>query len=216
MTPKERISAALHHQKTDRLPFCPAIYEHKARLIDSSPSEIAQDSKLLVDAVLAEYEIYRPDMLTVGVDVYNIEAEALGCEVKFGEALHATPVVSKPAISHVDEVAKLSHSNPEKSARMPLMLEASDMVNRRLGDEVYVRGAITGPFSMAAELIGIEPLLMATILEPGSIEPLLEFCTQVAIGYGCAYLKRGVEVCVFDSQTSPPLVSPDIYSQCGG
>jgi hypothetical protein len=61
--------------------FCPAIYEHKAKLIGRSVSAVAMDAKLLQEAVQAEYEIYRPDMLTIGIDIYNIEAQALDAEV---------------------------------------------------------------------------------------------------------------------------------------
>jgi hypothetical protein len=70
-------------RRADRIPFVPAIYEHKAALIGKTPSEVAQSEELLVYAALAEFETYRPDLLTVGMDVYNVEAEALGCKVKY-------------------------------------------------------------------------------------------------------------------------------------
>ena len=211
MNPKERVRLTLKGRKTDRPLFCPAIYEHKAKLLGKSPSEVSQDAKLLEQAVLAEYETYRPDMLTVGIDIYNVEAEALGCNVLFPDAIDAVPVIDKRVLSNLDDVDTLVMVDPEGSGRMPLVLKAAEAVNNKLGDRIYVRGAISGPHSMAAELLGVEQLLIAMIEQPGTVDRLLKFCTEVSISYGKAFLKRGVEVCVFDSYAAPPLVSPQLY-----
>ena len=47
----------------------PAIYEHKAALIGRHPHEVAASAELLTEAVLMEYATYRPDFITVGLDV---------------------------------------------------------------------------------------------------------------------------------------------------
>jgi len=211
MTARERVISTLKRERTDRPLFCPAIYEHKAKLIDSSPCILAQSAELLTEAVLAEYATYRPDLLTVGIDIYNIEAEALGCNVLFQDAIDAVPVINRKFLSSVDDIGKLTNVDPEKAGRMPLMLEATEKIHKRIGREVIVRGCISGPYSIAAELVGIELLMMACIMQPEAVSSLLEFCTKTAIDYGKAFLARGLEVCIFDSQTAPPLMSPDVY-----
>jgi len=62
MTAKELLKSQLSGHSTERNLFCPAIYEHKAKLIGESVARVAQDTDLLVKAVLAEYETYQPDM----------------------------------------------------------------------------------------------------------------------------------------------------------
>ena len=64
---------------------------------------------------------------------------------------------------------------------------------------------------MAAELLGLEGLLIGMLEQPDEVDRLLNFCTQVSISYGRAFIKTGVEVCVFDSYAAPPLVSPQLY-----
>ncbi len=211
MNALQRLNAKRNGQPTDQPLFCPAIYEHKARLIGKRPTDIAQDVDLLAKAVLAEYEIYKPDMLTVGVDVYNIEAEALGCRVHFPDAIDAVPVITERVLTSLGDSEHLPKIDPEKTARMPLMLQAAEVINKKVGGEVLVRGSVSGPFSMAAELMGIEPALMAMLTEPESFRSLLDLCTMVAIDYSTAFIKRGLSVCIFDSQASPPLLSPDLY-----
>lgn len=212
MNARERISALLEGKRPDRLVFCPAIYEHKARLIGKSPGEVAQSEDLLRQALLAEYETYTPDMLTVGIDIYNIEAEAMGATVSFPADSNKVPSLASRIVKDVDDASRLVVPNPQADGRMPLLLETAAAVNQALGKEVFVRGSIAGPFSVAAELMGIEPLLIACICEPEKVASFLEFCTQAAIAYGRAYLVRGVQVCIFDSQSAPPLVSPAMYA----
>lgn len=213
MTSKERVIAALESGRTDRPLFCPAIYEHKARLISASVSQVAQNVDLMINSLLAEYEIYEPDMLTVGIDVYNIEAEALGCQVIFPDAIDAVPAIAERILAHAAKTDDLPQIDVEKTRRIPLMLETAQKVQRKLGDKVFVRGAVTGPYSMAAELMGTEELILATMTRADQVEEILEFCTDVAINYGKAFLARDVEVCIFDSQTAPPLMSPDTYKR---
>ena len=83
---RSEIESVLRCGPPRRVPlFLPAIYEHKAWFIGSTPSAISRDAGLLTRALLAEYEAIGADALAVGVDVYNLEAEAVGCTVTFYE-----------------------------------------------------------------------------------------------------------------------------------
>jgi uroporphyrinogen decarboxylase len=202
---------ALAGKETDRPLFCPAIYEHMAKLVARSPSEVSRDAGLLEQAVLAEYETYRPDMLTVGIDIYNVEAEALGSEVTFPDALDAVPIIRDRILSGLDDFRRLRMIQPAGSGRMPLVLDAAKAVNDKVGGEVFVRGAVSSPHSMAVELIGIEKLLFGMLEQPDQVSALLKFLTDVSVSYGKAFIDRGLEVCVFDSYAAPPLVSPRLF-----
>lgn len=211
MTPKDILKAKLDGQMTERNLFCPAIYEHKAKLIGESVSETAQNADLLVKAVLAEFETYQPDMLTVGIDIYNIEAEALGAEVAFSEKSDMVPSIKNRILKDVSEVDKLQMPHIPTAGRIPLLLEAAEKINVRFENSISVRGALSGPYSIAAELMGIEPLIMAMMINEEQCCKLLDFTTEFVIAYGREYIKRGLSLCMFDSQASPPLISPEMF-----
>lgn len=81
----KRLELALKCEPQDQVPFVPAIYEHKAWFVGETPSRVCRDVHLLTTALLAEYERVQPDALTIGIDVYNVEAEAVGCKVTYYE-----------------------------------------------------------------------------------------------------------------------------------
>jgi uroporphyrinogen decarboxylase len=211
MTKRERVEKACGFGTPDRPPFVPAVYEHKAALIGRTPSEICRDGRLLTEALLGELETYDPDVMTVGVDVYNVEAEALGCRVRYFEDSNDVPAVASPLLRDAAGLEKLRVPDPERDGRMPLFLETAGRLHREKGAEMIVRGALTGPFSLACALLGTEEVLVGTADDPASIRRLMDFCGRVTASYGRAFLAKGVEVAVFDSKASPGASSPRVF-----
>lgn len=210
MTPRQRIEALLAGKPADRVPFCPAVYEHKAALIGTTPSRLSRDAGLFEQALIREVELYRPDMLVVGCDVYNIEAEAAGCTVRFYDS-NDVPSIAERAVRLGDAVSTLRLPDPEKDGRMPICLEAGLRIQERFGRDMIARGALSAPFSIACELVGAEQLLIAMIDDPEWVSRLLAVTSEIAISYGRAFIERGLGVIIFDSHASPPLVSPGLY-----
>ncbi len=210
-TSRELLETVLACEKGERIPYCPAIYEHKAYLIGKTPSQVCRDPELLLAALLKEYEVYRPDFMTVGIDVYNVEAEALGCKVIYFDDSADVPGVAEPLISTPGELANLTVPDPETAGRMPLYLEAAERLLELIGDQVIVRGAISGPLSMASELVGAENFIVMTLQEPEFVRRLMKFTAEVGVAFGKAFIARGIEPVIFDSRAMPPLCSPAVF-----
>jgi uroporphyrinogen decarboxylase len=196
--------------------FLPAIYEHKAAFIQSTPSAISRDAELLTRALLAEYEAIRPDALAVGVDVYNLEAESVGCTVSFYEGNDTSIPGIKPGnhIVHVgDDLAQAKLPNPLQDGRMPVNIAATRNVRRALGDDYWLRGSISGPFSLAISLVGAEALFMACLDQPDWVRECLRYCGRIIQEFAKGYIDAGGELIIFDSQASPELLSPTMYEE---
>lgn len=213
MTKRERVEMALAFEPVDKVPFVPAIYEHKARLIGRSPSEVARSGDLLVEALEKELETYDPDVLTVGLDVYNVEAEAVGCEVRYFGAGPDVPAVAGPLLEGPGGIGRLRRPDPGRDGRMPLFVDAAARLARDRGRDLIVRGAVTGPFSLACALAGTEQLLVATVEEPGFAREILAFASGVTVDFGRAFLERGVEPVLFDSKATPAASSPRVFRE---
>ena len=211
MTKRERVERAYALKPADKVPFVPAVYEHKARLVGRSPSEVCRSLDLLLEALERELELYDPDALTVGLDVYNVEAEAAGCEVRYFGKEPDVPAVARPLLAGPGDLGRLGRPDPARDGRMPLFLEAAGRLQRARGRDMVVRGALTGPFSLACALAGTEEVLVATVEDPAFVRRLLDFAAGVAADLGTAFLERGVAPVVFDSKASPAAASPRVF-----
>ena len=213
MTKRERVESAFAFEPVDLVPFVPAVYEHKARLTGRFPSEVCRDGGLLRESLERELATYDPDMLVVGVDVYNVEAEALGCKVRYFDDTADVPAVAAPLFDGPAGMRKLGLPDPGRAGRMPLLVETAAGLHRDIGREIIVRGALTGPFSLASALVGTEALLVATVDDPVFVRRLLEFSARVVVVFGAAFLEKGVEVIIFDSKASPAAASPRVFRE---
>jgi uroporphyrinogen decarboxylase len=216
MTSNERLERALNCEAQDQVPFLPAIYEHKGWFIGKTPSAVARDAHLLTMALEAEYEQVQPDALIVGIDVYNVEAEAIGCSVNYyeGDDTSVPAIGSNGAVFQgTVDVGSLRLPDPQKDGRMPLHIEAARNVVRSLGKEIPIRGAVSGPFSLAAHLAGPGRFFLLTMTQPDLVKDLLKFASEVIKQYGKAFIELGCGVIVFDSHASPDLLPPEMYSE---
>ncbi|HOF19515.1 MAG TPA: uroporphyrinogen decarboxylase family protein, partial [Phycisphaerae bacterium] len=196
---------------SNRIPWEPAIYEHKAALIGRSVEEVARDAGLLVEALLTERETYQADFLTVGVDVYNIEAEACGLKVA-ASSPEACPEASSPLWNLDSLPGELPLPDVRRAGRFPMMVEAGRRAVAALGQACRVRVAASGPMSLAAKLVGLENLIVAMALDEPPAARILEFAARLAEAW-CAELRRnGLDVIVFDSAAAPPVTSPALYA----
>jgi uroporphyrinogen decarboxylase len=78
---------------------------------------------------------------------------------------------------------------------------------------MIVRGAVSGPFSLACALAGTESVLVATVEDPAFVRSLMDFAARVTVAYGAAFLARGVEPVLFDSKASPAAASPRVFRE---
>jgi uroporphyrinogen decarboxylase len=200
---------------SDRHPFIPAVYEHKAWFIDASPSDVCRNADLFFKALIKEYETISPDALTIGIDVYNTEAEALGCEVTYyGKGENNAPAVS--ATGHLrypgaEQFLDMPVPNLSDASRLSLNIQVAGRIVKEIGDEIPVRGAVSGPFSLAITLFGMEKMFILAMSEPDEMKIILQKCTDVIREYGNAFIDTGCDVVIFDSQASPSLISPEMY-----
>jgi len=190
----------------------PAIYEHKAALIGRSPAELAYSAELLTEAVLREYEIYQSDYVTVGLDVYNVEAEALGSKLAVPEK-NECPDLAGTLYDLNQLPEQLALPDIPAAGRFKLLLESGKNIQNAIGYKTKVRVAASGPVSMAAKLAGLEDLIVSLMLGDGNAVRLLEFTTQIAEKWSSCLRENKLDAVVFDSMAAPPIFSPDMYEK---
>ena len=187
------------------IPFSPTILEHAAAIIGLTPSAVAQDAALLAKAHIAAYRKYQPAAITVGMDIYNIEAEALGCTVRFYDDNSIPGIVTRPGSRSMQFSKSLG--------RIQLLLDAAKIVKSEIGKVASVGIAICGPFSILIELLCFEAALDSFYDEPETAHDLLQQLLDFQKAYCAEIAACGLGAVVFESWASPPLVSPAMYRE---
>lgn len=209
MNARERNAVLARGGRVDRVPFLPTVLEHAARGIGRTPSDCARDPALLADAHLDAWGRYGHDLVTVGIDVYNVEAEALGCPVRY-HADDAVPGIAGHPLPIGGALPDLAFS--ARRGRIEVMLEAAGRVVRTIGAAVPVSVALCGPFSVAVELCGYDGFIGACLDDPDWANRLLAALLAHQAGYADAVLALGSGVTLFESWATPPLLSPALYA----
>ncbi len=189
--------------------FSPAIYEHAAFLIGRTPWDVSRDAELLFDAHAEAYRRYRHAPVVVGIDIYNLEAEAYGGVLDRPSGT-GIPAIGTPVCRSVDELSGLEPFDPARDGRVPMVVD----VARRLAcefPEADVRVPLSGPFSIAANLLGLDDLLCEALVNPRETAAALGHLVGGQVGFCRAIRAAGLDVAFFESAAAPPLLSPDMF-----
>ncbi|MFH1074799.1 MAG: uroporphyrinogen decarboxylase family protein [Candidatus Firestonebacteria bacterium] len=177
-----------------------------------SMKEFASDADKLAEAMLWAYNKFNFDgvQLTLGV---GMEAEALGA--KTAQSEKGLPAVTEYLLEDISNLKRLKIPDGYNSGRMPVFLEAVNKIQKNIRDKAIVVATVRGPFVIAGQLRGIEPLMLDGYDNPDFVKELLEFCTEISFNFAEALIKAaGVKVIAFgEALCSPDFISPDFYKE---
>jgi uroporphyrinogen decarboxylase len=191
--------------------FCPSVYEHAARVAGKTPWEVSRNGRLLSQAHIETFRLYNHKPIVVGIDIYNLEAEAYGATVD-RPAGTGVPAIVRHPYSTSKELMTLKPFNPKTDGRVPMVIEAAQLIAIECPD-ADVRIPLSGPFSLATNLMGFENLLCEIHTDPDSVTKALghlvtgqvEFCKEV--------VRQGLDIAFFESAATPPLLSPKDFKK---
>ena len=104
--------------------FEPAIYEHAAKLIGKTPWEVSRSGALIVEGHVAAFETYCHTPVVVGIDIYNLEAEAFGSVIAEPDG-DGIPAPHEHLCEEVADILELDDFDPASSGRLSMIIEAA-------------------------------------------------------------------------------------------
>jgi uroporphyrinogen decarboxylase len=189
-----------------KIPFAPAVYEHAARFTGRSPWEVSRDPKLMFAGHRGAYLEYRHRPIAVGIDIYNLEAEANGARIEKASG-NGIPAVREPLLSSIEDGLSLKPFDPQRDGRIAMVIGVGRRLKKDLPD-ADVRIPVAGPFSIAFNLRGINGLCEDSALFPGETARVLMRLAENQAGFCRAVAEAGLDIALFESAASPPLLSP--------
>jgi len=211
---RERIDRNLRGEGV-AVPVLAQINEHVVRLCGGDMRAYYTHAASFVEMNLAVFEYYGLDLPGFYYDLYNIEAEALGQAMNW-EADRMPDIDRKnPLIREHADLDRLQPPEFGKSGRMPYVL---DILRRCKDLGLPLRIRFCSPFSLAANLRGIENLLMDVITAPAFAHRLLAFLTDEVLIPWVEVQREAVGApgaagTGADAVASPPIVTVDILEE---
>lgn len=191
--------------------FQPAVYEHAAKLIGRTPWEVSRDKDLLVQAHRAAFQTYGHQPVVTGIDVYNLEAEAFGATVARPDG-EGIPSMEKHLCGEVAGILELPDYDPAASGRLSMIIAAAQELKKQL-PEAVVKVPVSGPFSLASNLCGLENLLCDCLTDLETVGQVLKKLVMNQLSFCRAIADAGAGITFFESAATPPLVPPHMFQE---
>jgi len=171
----------------DRVPVYAQICELLPREMKVSAKEIFHNAKLLNIGTFDICDRYGIDVPSVDLDTYNIEAEAIGQKILFHDEIMPDIDRAHPLIQEESDIKKIVTPDFDKAGRCPIVIDMYNIFENLTG--VKASMAFCAPFSLAANIRGIETLIMDMCLNPKFAHELMTRVTQELLIPWLEYLK---------------------------
>jgi MtaA/CmuA family methyltransferase len=199
----------LDRKPAARPPVMPLTMMFAADRIGVPYGRYAMDHNVLVDAQLRVAEEFGFDHVSVISDPAR-EAADCGAEVRFFD--DQPPAIDEARTLFQDKavLASIRIPDPLGGGRMTDRINGVSLLREKAGADLAVEGWVEGPCAEAADLRGINTLMMDFFDDEDFVRDLFAFTTNLAISFACAQIDAGADLIgIGDAACS--LVGPAIY-----
>ena len=193
----------------DRIPVFAQMHEFAAEHLGIPRREFFTRPDLLVPALLQTQLEFGIDVPSVTFDVYNIEAEALGQELVWVEGGMPDVDRTKPLVRDRGDLKRIRTPDFDTAGRFQQVIRMSALFKELTGLEPTL--SFCAPFSLTANLRGIEPLLLDMHGDPAFARGLMDAVVDEVLAPWILYQKRrfprATKISGADATASLPLVN---------
>ncbi len=187
----------------------PILMAFKARFAGVNYESFATDHRVKADANVQCAEHFGYDVVDVMSDPY-CETQGFGGEIEYPS--DDVPRCPNPPLSSTKNLGCLLEPDPHRSKRMANTVNTVRAYRKRVFQEYSIHGWVEGPAAEAADLRGVQAILMDVLLDPHWCAEVMDVCTDVAIAFAQAQIDNGADVIgVGDSICSQ--LPPDVYAE---
>ncbi len=211
MGSRERVFALLEGRPVDRLPLMPITMMFAARRAGARYRDYACDHRVLVDAQIRVAEDFGFDHVSCISDPARETAD-LGGAVQWFDDQPPALVEDRALLGCKSGLARLKTPDPLGGGRMHDRVHAAALFKERVGGVKVIEGWVEGPCAAAADLRGINALMLDFFDDPAFVRDLFELVVEMELRFARAQVDAGVDLMgVGDAAAS--LVGPRLYEE---
>ncbi len=211
MTSRERVLAHLSAQAVDHLPLMPITMMFAADRIGARYRDYCTNYRVLANGQLRVAEDFGFDYVNTMSDPAR-EAADCGAKVQFFDNQPAALLEDQALLADKTKLAHLKIPDPLGGGRMHNGVKAIALLREKVGQEKIVEGWIEGPIAEAADLRGINTVMLDFFDDPAFVRDLFEFAVEMELRFARAQVEAGIDVMgVGDAAAS--LIGPQLYEE---
>ncbi|MBC8392205.1 MAG: hypothetical protein H8E17_06550 [Deltaproteobacteria bacterium] len=217
-TPRDRVMKLLNFEEPDRLPGPTGLaMSFGAKHAGFSIKEICSDAKKFVLSQLMLMDLVGMEFPQAEYDVYNIEAEILGCKLLWTDTNFPVVAPGGEILKEKGDLSKLKIPDFRTEGRGPYCLEVNKLL-LSIAPGILPFYFCISPFDIAFKIRGFKRLLKDIKKDPKFAHDLLEYCTEVAIEYTATLHDEltplgGAEPFMWGASCDIPLVGEKIFKE---
>ncbi len=208
---RELVLAHLAGAEVDRLPAMPITMMFAARLAGIPYADYCRDATQLALAQTLVAERFGFDHVSCISDPTR-EAADLGARIEWFPDQPPAIDEGHALLADARDLAALRLPDPLAGGRMTDRIRAVELLRAGGGASRIVEGWVEGPIAEAADLRGINTLMLDFYDDPGFVADLFDFATRVAMAFAGAQVDAGVDI-VGIGDAAASLVGPAIYGE---
>ena len=201
----------------DRVPVCAQMHEFAMQEIGATARDFYTNPEMLAAGTLEIQEKYGIDVPVLDYDVYNIEAEGIGQAMKYSDTDMPDVDRTKPLIRDYDDVRKIRTPDFDSEGRFRHVIEMNRIFRRLIGDDTEITTRFCAPFSLVANIRGIEQIIMDIYTDPDFARRLFDRITEELLVPWILRLKQEfpnvTSISGDDAVSSLPIVNLDIIRE---
>lgn len=189
----ERVLNTIEGKPTDSLPFMPITMMFAAGLTGEKYGDYARDHRVLAKCQLHVAETFDIDHVSTISDPAR-EASDCGARVVYFEDQPPAIDESHALLHDKKSLARLKVPDPLGGGRMQDRVEGVALLKDKVKNDKLVEGWVEGPCAEAADLRGINTILLDFYDDPGFVRDLFEFILEMELCFAKAQIEAGADI----------------------
>lgn len=209
-----RIRGLVSGEPIDHLPAQPMIMQFAARHAGLDYNDYVTHGRRLAEAQLSMAQTYGIDCLMQCSDPARELIDIAGGDDSSVEWAATGPAIveERALVRDKSVLSTLQVPDPLAPGRMLDRVESITVMRELAGPDVSVVGWVEGPLALGAEMRGLSMVMMDTYEDPGFLDELFDFTSQVARAYWKPQVEAGADT-IGMSDAAASMMSPAHYER---
>lgn len=211
MTCRERVFAHLEGHPVDQLPLMPITMMFACDQIGARYRDYCTDHRVLAEGQIRVAEKFGFDYVNTMSDPAR-EAADCGATVEYFDEQPVALLENEALLADKSKLLMLKTPDPLAGGRMHNGIQAVALLKERVGKERIVEGWIEGPIAEAADLRGINTVMMDFFDDSAFVRDLFAFVIEMELRFAREQVKAGADI-IGIGDAAASLVGPQIYHE---